>query len=152
MISPRRSQLLFHFVVIDLQGAQFKLKLICLGLITLNIALEFLNFLLTLTVHLVEPNHFTLVLLELTCGVLQILQQRLCLFFVCVQQMFGFTNLQGEVLLLRDKTIICALQNVYLQFHLRVLFLHVLHIVAQQVKCLLDLLRALLVVFELTAL
>jgi len=82
VVSPRRRQLLLHLVVIDLQCAQLQLVLVSLRLVQLYLTLELLNFLLALAIDLTETNHFSLVLLQLTRRVLQILHQCFGLLFV----------------------------------------------------------------------
>lgn len=55
------SQLLVHFVIVNLQSAKFELELICLELINLGFGLKLLDFGFTIAIDFIETNHFALV-------------------------------------------------------------------------------------------
>ena len=131
VIGPRLSELLLHLVIVDLEGAQLQFKLISLQLRQLELSLQLLNFLFTLTVYLIEANHFSLVHLELSSCVLQVLHQGLSLLFIDVEELFGLFQLQGQMLLLAHQAIAGALEDIHLQLHLSVFFLSILDFVPE---------------------
>ena len=131
VIGPCLSQLLLHLVIIDLESAKLQLKLISLQLRQLELSFELLYFLFTLTVHLIEANHFPFVHLEFTCRVLQILHQGLSLLFIDVEELFSLFQLQGQMLLLAHQTVASALEDVHFQLHFSVFFLSVLYFVPE---------------------
>lgn len=61
VVSSRLVELLFHLIVIDLQGAQLELKLVSLQFSHSKIALQFLDHSFTLPVDFVEADHLTLI-------------------------------------------------------------------------------------------
>ena len=131
VIGPSLTELLFHLVIVDLEGAQLQFKLISLQLRQLELSLQLLNFLFTLTVHLIEANHFPLVHLELSSRVLKVLHQGLSLLFIDVEELFSLFQLQGQMLLFTHQTIASALEDIHLQLHLSVFFLSILDFVPE---------------------
>ena len=152
MIGASRCQLLLHLVVVDLKRAKLELVLVSLELVCLDLLLELLDLGLTLAVHLAEANHLTLVLLKLTSGVLEVLHKRLGLLLVSVHQLFCLGQFERQVLLLAHESVICRLEHVHFELHLRVLLLGILNFVTEEVERVLDLLGPQVIFFELAPL
>ena len=106
MVCASCCQLLLHLVVVDLKRAKLELILIGLELVSLDLFLQLFDLGLTFAIYLAEANHLTLVLLKLTCGVLQILHERLGLLLVGVHELFRLGQLERQVLLLTHKAVI----------------------------------------------
>lgn len=133
VVSPCLIQLLLHLVVVNLQGAQFQLVFITSDLLIFEVTLQCVNLFLTLSVHLRETDHLSLIHLQLTSRALQILHQSLGLLLIDVEQLLRFLQFKGQVFLFRVESVVGADKDVHLEFHLYDLLLGVLYPVAVQV-------------------